>query len=115
MSSIVGRYGQRYTAFYSTSKWALQGLMKSLALELDEMGITVNCVAPGPVDTPFYARGRPEGEARRAAGEGAVLPVSLLAPEDIARAVAYLAGPGGAWVSGATIDVDGGRAAPKIT
>lgn len=113
MSSIAGRWGQNRNPLYSTSKWAIQGLMKALALELADANITANCVAPGPVDTLLHVRGRSPAEVAQTNSADTVLPVSTLAVEDIARAVTYLAGPAGAWISGATIDVDGGRGAFK--
>ena len=115
LGSLAGRSGQKMNVLYSASKWAVEGLMKSLALQLAPANITVNCIAPGPVDTPLHVRGRSAAEVGKANSADAVLPVSTLAPEDIAHAVAYLAGPAGVWVSGATIDVDAGRAAAKVS
>ena len=111
VSSLAGRRGSPKSLVYTTSKWAVTGLMKCLAAELADDGIAVNAVAPSGVDTVLYEKGRPIETVKRDAAEGTVMPVSALAPVDIARAVAFLAGPGGRWMSGSTIDVNAGRSA----
>jgi 3-oxoacyl-[acyl-carrier protein] reductase len=91
-------------ALYSLSKTALIGLTKALGRELGPRAITVNLVQPGPTDT----------EANPADGPAAGMISGFTAlghyakPEDIAAAVAFLAGPGAAYVTGATVNVDGG-------
>lgn len=114
MGSLAGRVGHNRAIVYNASKWAAAGLMKCISLNLAGSGITVNSVCPGPVDTPLHNKGKSLEQVVREDSGSARLPVSVLAPEDIARAVGFLVGPGGAWMSGATIDVDGGRAASNL-
>jgi 3-oxoacyl-[acyl-carrier protein] reductase len=117
--AISGVYGLRGRARHlagSASKWAVEGLVRSLALELGTRGITVNAVCPGFVDgeraEAAFARmaaasGRSPAEirgdfvARTALGR-------LPAPEDVAAAVLFLAGPGGRCITGQDIVVDAG-------
>ena len=80
-------------------------------VELGPEGITVNSVAPSGVDTVLFEKGHSPDRVKQEAAEGTVLPVSALQPVDIARAVGFLAGPGGTWMSGTTIDVNAGRSA----
>ncbi|MEV4441303.1 SDR family oxidoreductase [Streptomyces sp. NPDC049577] len=92
---------------YATSKTALTGLTKSLARELGPAGITANLVHPGPIDTDMNPADGPAADAQ----------ASLTAlgrfgtAGEVAETVAYLAGPAGAYVTGASIAVDGGFAA----
>ena len=92
-------------AHYATSKAALIGFSRSLALEVAGDGITVNCVAPGRVHTPMTAlSGDPADRsyiARAAVGR-------VGEPADIAAAVAFLASDGAGFITGTTLDVNGG-------
>jgi 3-oxoacyl-[acyl-carrier protein] reductase len=105
IGSVVGSSGNAGQANYAAAKAALIGFTKSLAQEVGSRNITVNCVAPGFIDTDMT-------KALPDAARGALLariPLGRLgSPEDIAHAVAYLAGPGGAYVTGTTLHVNGG-------
>jgi 2-dehydro-3-deoxy-D-gluconate 5-dehydrogenase len=100
---------------YGTSKHAIWGLTKSMALELGPDGIRVNAVAPGPSLTEgaveFVRAGAPEGidvEAQWGAYEARIPLRRLTHPDDVARAVLFLASDLGAYVNGAQLVVDGG-------
>jgi 3-oxoacyl-[acyl-carrier protein] reductase len=105
IGSVVGSSGNPGQVNYAAAKAALLGFTKALAQEVGSRNITVNCVAPGFVDTDM-TKGLPE--ATRAAMLAHVPLGRLGTPEDIAHAVAYLASPGGGYVTGATLHVNGG-------
>ena len=105
ITSVVGVTGNPGQANYAASKAGMIGFSKSLAQEVGSRGITVNCVAPGFVDTDM-TKSLPEA-ARVKLMER--IPLGKLGlPEDIAHAVAYLASEGAAYVTGATLHVNGG-------
>jgi 3-oxoacyl-[acyl-carrier protein] reductase len=96
----VGRTG------YGTSKAAVIGLTRQMAVELAEHGITANAVAPGPVDTPM-TRVLHSAEFRQSYTDA--IPMNRYGtPEEIAAAVAYLASDAAAYVTGIVLPVDGG-------
>ncbi|WP_067826000.1 SDR family NAD(P)-dependent oxidoreductase [Actinomadura kijaniata] len=106
-SSLVERVPDPGWTLYATSKAALVGFTRGLARDLGPRGITAVLVHPGSTDTDMNPAGAPEAEAERrhtALGRYAD-------PDDVAATVAHLAGPGGAYVTGASILVDGGVAA----
>jgi 3-oxoacyl-[acyl-carrier protein] reductase len=105
ISSVVGLYGSPGQANYAASKAGLVGLARSLARELGSRGITANVVAPGFVDSDMTAV---LPEDRKAAILSAIPLGRYAAADEVAGAVAYLAGPDGAYVTGAVIPVDGG-------
>lgn len=106
-SCLGERVGAPGMALYSLSKAAVVGLSKGLAQDLGKRGITVNTVQPGPIDTDMNPADG-EGADHQRAG----LPLGEYGQaDDIAAAVAYLAGPGGAFVTGTQLSVDGGFSA----
>ncbi len=107
ISSIIASTGFHGLAAYAASKAGLEGLTRSLSRELGKRHITVNCVAPGYMETEMTAGIDPHNMAqiRRRA------PLGLARPEDAAGAVMYLLGPDGARVSGTVVTVDGGSTA----
>jgi 3-oxoacyl-[acyl-carrier protein] reductase len=105
ISSVVGLYGSGGQANYAASKAGLVGLARSLARELGSRGITANVVAPGFVDSDMTA-GLPE---QRKAAIMAAVPLGRFASADeVAAAVAFLAGQDAAYITGAVLPVDGG-------
>jgi 3-oxoacyl-[acyl-carrier protein] reductase len=105
ISSVVGYAGNAGQANYCASKAGVAGMSRALARELGSRNITVNCVAPGFIDTDMT---KVLEEKQRAALVASVPLGRLGQPEDVAAAVAFLASPGGAYISGATIHVNGG-------
>ncbi len=106
IGSINGSRGKFGTAAYSASKAGLLGLAKSVARETGRFGICVNVVEPGWVETPLTAR--LPAEAKEAARAESLLG-TLLEPKDIASAVRFLCGPGGARITGQILRVDAGQ------
>ncbi len=105
ISSIIGLIGNAGQANYAASKAALIGFTKACARELGSRGITVNAIAPGFIDTDMTAA--LDEKARASLLER--IPLNALGkPEDIAEAALYLAGPGGRYITGQVLTVDGG-------
>ncbi|MET8974142.1 SDR family oxidoreductase [Streptomyces sp. NPDC004539] len=103
-SNIADRVPFAGLALYAMSKTALEGMTRGLARELGPRGITVNLVHPGPTDTDANPADGPD-----AAGIAGLTAVGRYAePAEIAATVAHLAGPEGAYITGASIRVDGG-------
>lgn len=105
VSSVVGLLGQAGQANYAASKAGLVGFARSLARELGSRGITVNVVAPGPVDTDMT---RTLGEEKLAAISELVPLGRVATADEIAGVIAFLASSDAAYVTGAVIPVDGG-------
>lgn len=108
ISSVMGMAGSAGAIAYSMSKAALDGMARSLALELAARSIRVNCIAPGFVRTPLLDRtGKLWDEDQRKAVED-LHPLGFGLPEDIANAVAFLLADTGRWITGSVMVVDGG-------
>ena len=105
LSSVVGHAGNAGQANYCASKAGVTGLSRSMARELGSRNITVNCVAPGFIDTNMT---RALEEKQRAALVTNVPLGRLGTPEDVAAAVGFLASPAAAYITGTTIHVNGG-------
>jgi NAD(P)-dependent dehydrogenase (short-subunit alcohol dehydrogenase family) len=103
--SMVAQFGITGFGLYGSSKAALALLTKAWAAEFGPRGVRVNAVSPGPTRTEGTERFGP-GLDRMAADAPAGRPA---APEEIAAAIAYLAGSDASFVQGAILDVDGGR------
>ncbi|MGN7438624.1 MAG: SDR family NAD(P)-dependent oxidoreductase [Alcanivorax sp.] len=116
ISSVAGRRGVSQLTSYSASKWAVIGLVKSLALDLGEHNITVNAIAPTAVQTVMW-RGADNGEMINKIKNSAMdmlvrnyhaLPTGSIHPDEIANAAAFLASDNAKYVSGITLDVNAG-------
>jgi NAD(P)-dependent dehydrogenase (short-subunit alcohol dehydrogenase family) len=106
-ASVVGIFGVRDRAPYSASKGAVVALTRNMAMDLAGRGIRVNCVCPGFVQTPFI--GGILADPDRTARLTAMHPIGRLGtPEDIAKAVLFLASDESSWITGQAIAVDGG-------
>ena len=105
VSSVVGLGGQAGQANYAASKAGITGLARSLAKEFAGRNITVNVVAPGPIDTDMLAA---LSDARRQAMLDMVPLGRLGAPSDIAAAIEYLASEDAGFVTGTVLPIDGG-------
>jgi NAD(P)-dependent dehydrogenase (short-subunit alcohol dehydrogenase family) len=105
VSSVVGLGGQAGQANYAASKAGLTGLARSLAKEFATRNITVNIVAPGPIETDMLAA---LTDDQRAAMLGMVPAGRLGAPDEIAAAISFLASEDASFITGTVLPVDGG-------
>ncbi len=106
ISSIVGAMGNFGQVNYAASKAGLIGMTKALAKEIARDQVTVNAICPGFMDTPMV-RGVPEAVQEKLVAQ---IPLGRFGPPSaIGEAVAYLAGPGGDWITGQVFHVNGGR------
>jgi 3-oxoacyl-[acyl-carrier protein] reductase len=104
-SSVVGLLQPTY-GVYAATKAAIEAMTSVLAKEMRGRGITVNAIAPGPTATDLFLDGKSPELVERLAK---LAPLERLGkPEDIAAAVAFLAGPDGAWINGQTLRANGG-------
>ena len=107
ITSVVGTTGNPGQANYAAAKAGLVGMSKSLAYEVASRGITVNCVAPGFIETAMTDKLNDDQKGRILTQ----IPAGRMgAPDDIAAAVLYLASPQAGYVTGATLHVNGGMA-----
>ncbi|MFP3874337.1 MAG: 3-oxoacyl-ACP reductase FabG [Thiohalophilus sp.] len=105
IASVVGVSGNAGQTNYAAAKAGVIGFSKSLAREVGSRGITVNVVAPGFIDTDM-TRALPEAQREALLGQ---IPLARLGdPAEIAQAVAFLASPGAAYITGETLHVNGG-------
>lgn len=105
VASVVGLMGNAGQANYAASKAGLIGLTKSLARELGPRNITVNAVAPGYISTPMTDK--LSDDQREALMKNVAIP-RLGTPEDVAEAVAFLAGPKSSYITGVVLNISGG-------
>ena len=107
ITSVVARTGNAGQANYAASKAGIEGFSKSLAQEVASRNITVNCLAPGFIETPM-TDGLSEQQKERILG---AIPAGRLGtPEDVAAGVVYLASKEAAYITGQTLHINGGMA-----
>ncbi len=105
IGSVVGSMGNAGQSNYAATKAAVSGFARSLAAEVGSRGITVNTVAPGFIDTDM-TKGLPDEQKQQLLVK---IPLARLGqPDEIASVVTFLAGDGGGYISGETIQVNGG-------
>ena len=105
IGSVVGASGNAGQTNYAAAKAGMSGFTRALAREVGSRGITVNCVAPGFIDTDM-TRALPEAQQQALLGS---IPLGRLGSvEDIAQAVCFLASPQAAYITGTTMHVNGG-------
>ena len=105
ITSVVGASGNPGQANYAAAKAGVAGMTRALARELGSRGITVNCIAPGFIETDMTA-GLPEEQQKALLGQ---IPLGHLGmPQDIAHAVAFIASPDAGYITGQEIHVNGG-------
>jgi 3-oxoacyl-[acyl-carrier protein] reductase len=109
IGSVVGSSGNPGQTSYAAAKAGLAGFTKSLALEVGSRDITVNCVAPGFIDTEMT---RALGEAQRAALLSRIPLGRLGSADDVANAVLFLVSPRASYITGTTLHVNGGMLMP---
>jgi len=110
VSSTFGQRGGAGAAVYAASKHAVEGLTQSAALEAAGSGVRINVVAPGPIDTGMLTRFTGT-DARKAALIAGVPLQRVGRPEEIAQVIVFLASDKSAFITGATLAVDGGKTA----
>ena len=104
-TSVVGTYFATYGA-YAASKSGVEALTRVFAKEVGARGITVNAVAPGPVETNLFMSGKTQAQIEAAKARS---PLGRLGQsEDVAGVVSFLVGPDGGWVNGQVVRANGG-------
>jgi NAD(P)-dependent dehydrogenase (short-subunit alcohol dehydrogenase family) len=110
ISSTYGHRGAAFASIYVGAKHAVEGITKSVALELAKSGIRVNAVAPGPTDTGMLTRFT--GTAENKAALVKQVPLDRLGlSEEVADGIVFIASDGAKWVTGEILNVDGGMTA----
>ena len=109
ISSMTAHYGIPKVVAYTSSKTALEGMARSMAVDLSPDGIRVNCIAPGFIVTAMTSKAFDGDPARKAKVIGRTPMGKMGAPEDIANAAYFLATDASSFITGEVIKVDGGN------
>ena len=111
VASVAATRGLPMLAAYCAAKAGVTGLIRALAVELRDSGVTANALSPGSTDTPMLAESaRLYGLPDRDSFAGQQPLGRLVSPEEVAAALVWLAGPGSSGMTGAVVPVDGGLA-----
>jgi gluconate 5-dehydrogenase len=109
ISSMASRYGIPKVIAYTASKSAIEGMTRALAVELSPIGIRVNCIAPGFIETEMSANAF-NGDRERKERVISRTPMGFLgSPDDVGYAVVYLASKAAKYVTGVVLPIDGGN------
>lgn len=109
ISSMAAQYGIPKVIAYTASKTAIEGMTRSMAVDLAQYGIRVNCVAPGFIETPMSAKALNDDPERKSRVMARTPMKKLGCPEDVASAVSYLAQEGSKYTTGVILPIDGGN------
>src|ERR1044072_3898174 len=110
ISSTYGHRGAAYASIYVGAKHAVEGITKSVALELAKTGIRVNAVAPGPIDTGMLTRFT--GTAENKAALQKAVPLRWRRPsEEVPYGILFIRSDGAKWITGEILNIDGGMTA----
>ena len=113
IASCLGLVPELTSPLYCATKAGLIMLTKCLAQQYADCGVRVNCVLPGPIDTPLLQRSFPDAEAEKRCAER--IPLRRIGrPEEVANMVAFLVGDGEAYVTGGAFPVDGGVSSSRM-
>lgn len=109
LSSISARYSKRGQSIYAAAKGGIEAFARTLALEVAHRGVTVNCIAPGLIETPMTTN-FVTGLADKGIPIGKRIPAGRIGkPEEVGALVAYLLSGEAAYITGAVVTIDGGR------
>jgi NAD(P)-dependent dehydrogenase (short-subunit alcohol dehydrogenase family) len=108
LASVAGQVGLAGAAVYAASKHAVEALTRSVAMEGAPVGVRVNAVAPGPVQTGMFDRFTSGSREAQAAMAAAVPLRRVATPDEIAQSIVFLAGDRSGFITGAVLTVDGG-------
>lgn len=111
VTSIHAIRGQTLTAHYSAAKGAILSYTKALAREKSPLGVRINAVAPGPIDTPLWRGDMDQDEAaEKIAGRTGVIPMARLGgPDEVAAGIVFLLSPAASYLTGHIMTIDGGE------
>jgi NAD(P)-dependent dehydrogenase (short-subunit alcohol dehydrogenase family) len=109
ISSMAAKYGIPYVIAYTAAKSGIEGMTRAMAVELSPLGIRVNCIAPGFIETNMSATVLDSDPARKQKVLSRTPMGKLGLPEDVAEAVFYLASPAAKYITGTILPVDGGN------
>ena len=109
ISSMASQYGIPKVIAYTAAKSAVEGMTRGLAVELSPMGIRVNCIAPGFIETDMSAKALNNDKERKQKVLSRTPMGKLGKPEDVAHAAVYLASDAASYITGVILPVDGGN------